>query len=103
MIPRSYPSVYDSPNGRTNMVVAVLEDVNGLSKWIDYIPVKEVEEPAKINSYNLADAMSVTVLDSVVNKKKWIDYVPVFAVESGVVWSTGNSGYIPVTGLIAEE
>lgn len=98
MIPRTFPTVYDTPNGSTKMVVYVLSSVSGLTKWIDYIPVKEVAAPTKLNSYNESDAMSVSPLVSTSGKQAWIDYIPVFIVTSGTAWSSNNDGYIPVNG-----
>jgi hypothetical protein len=98
MIPRSYPSVYDTFNGQTKMVVFVLSSVSGLTKWIDYIPVKEIAAPTKLNSYNNDDAMSVSPLASTTGKQAWIDYIPVYLVTTGTAWSSNNDGYIPVNG-----
>ena len=98
MIPRTYPTVYNTPNGRQDMVVFVLSSVTGLTKWIDYIPVREVSSPTKLNAYDNNDAISVSPLASASGKQAWIDYIPVFLVTTGTAWSSNNDGYIPVTG-----
>lgn len=99
MIPRTYPSVYATANGRTDMVVYSLSSITGLKQWIDYIPVKNNASPTRLNSYGTNDAMSVSPLVSITGKKAWIDYVPVYAVANGTPWSSGQTGYIPVNGL----
>jgi hypothetical protein len=98
MIPRTFPSVYSTHNGQTKMVVFVLSSVTGLTKWVDYIPVKEIVSPTRLNSYNKDDAMAVFPLASSSGKQAWVDYIPVFLVTTGTAWSTDVDGYIPVNG-----
>jgi hypothetical protein len=98
MIPRTYPTVYSTPNGRQEMVIFVLSSVSGLTKWIDYIPVKEVTTPTTLNAYDNDDAIAVSPLVSTSGKLAWKDYIPVFLVTTGTAWSSDNNGYIPVNG-----
>jgi hypothetical protein len=98
MIPRTYPTVYSTPNGRQEMVIHVLSSVVGLTKWIDYIPVKEITTPTTLNAYDNDDAILVSPIASIVGKQAWKDYIPVFLVTTGVAWSSNNDGYIPVNG-----
>lgn len=37
MVPRTFPSTYQTANGETRMVVFFLSSVSGLRKWVDYI------------------------------------------------------------------
>ena len=99
MIPRTYPTVYSTPNGRQEMVVFALSSVSGLTQWIDYIPVKEVSSPTTLNAYDNDDAILVSPLASTTGKLAWKDYIPVYLVTTGVAWSSDNNGYIPVNGL----
>lgn len=71
--------------------ISLLEDIDGLERWIDYIPVQFVSSPDNLNSYGENDALLV----SEETGEAWIDYIPVFE-EGDVVWSANNDGYIPI-------
>lgn len=52
MIPRTYPSTYAS-NGQQQLVGFYLGSVAGLTKWVDYIPVRLGQTaPGSENTYN---------------------------------------------------
>lgn len=99
MIPQTYPSTL-SANNQRQMVVFVLSDVSGLTRWIDYIPVKppiEGTSPSLANTYDNNGYILVEKLDSIVGKQAWIDYIPVFIDDSATIsWSTNILGYIPM-------
>jgi hypothetical protein len=91
MIPQTYPSVLDS--GITKMVVYQLEDVDGLTAWVDYIPVKPKGD-GPVNHYD--GYIAVSSLESNSGLKAWIDYIPVYVDESATIpFSTNAGGYIP--------
>jgi hypothetical protein len=96
MIPRCFPTVYATANGTTKWVVNKLESTSGLTEWIDYIPVKKLEEePAQKNTYSTG--MWVEVLESLEGKVAGIDYNNVYEdSELTAEWSTNASGYIPI-------
>jgi hypothetical protein len=102
MIPRTYPSVLDQ--ALTKMVVYVLPSVNGLTAWIDYIPVKGVptESFALADTYANNGYKSVNMLTDLTGKQAWVDYIPVY--EDALYnkpWSTDAGGYIPTSALAA--
>jgi len=73
--------------------VVFLEDTEGLTQWIDYIPVQQELEPNNVNSYGENDAIMVE--EFVGEGQAFIDYIPVYE-EGTVKWSADNDGYIPV-------
>lgn len=99
MIPRTYPSI-EAVNKQRQIIGFYLTSVTGLTKWVDYIPVKLVQsEPAKENSYNNDGYVPVLSLSSVTGLVPFKDYVPMFVDNSATdAWATSIAGYIP-TGL----
>lgn len=96
MIPRCYPTVYATANGKTQMVVNILADVTGLKEWIDYIPVKNTVSPT-INSYNNDGAIEIYEIPSTTGKQAGKDYINVYEdAAKTVAWSSNNNGYIPI-------
>lgn len=98
MIPQTYPSTL-SANNHMQMVVFVLSDVSGLTRWIDYIPVKP---PTTINT-NFANTFAeqgyivTNSLTSISGKQAWLDYIPVYIDYAATTpYSTNASGYIPM-------
>jgi hypothetical protein len=71
--------------------ISILEDVEGLQRWKDYIPVQYVADPDNLNSHGENDALLV----SEETGEAWIDYIPVYE-EGDVVWSANEDGYIPI-------
>jgi hypothetical protein len=101
MIPRTYPTTYETSNGRQQMVVYVLSSVSGLDRWVDYIPVKEIVTPSSINTTNNNGAILVDMLDSLNSKQAWKDYIPVYLDASATdAWQVSSVGFIPVNGTI---
>jgi hypothetical protein len=98
MVPRTFPSTYETVNGETRMVVFFLSSVSGLTKWVDYIPVKfPMLETQDSNSYNNDGVVLVDPLSSTTNKQAWIDYIPVFVdANDTAAWRVDANGYIPV-------
>ena len=98
MIPQTYPSTL-SANNRMQMVVFVLTDVTGLTRWVDYIPVKP---PTTLNT-NFANTFETqgylltSSLSSISGKQAWLDYIPVYIDYAATIpYSTNASGYIPM-------
>lgn len=78
---------------------ALVVSTSGRTKWVHYIPVKQVT-PAEINkgTYNNDGAIEVKLLTSSVGLSEWVDYIPVVQVSDIEYerWRTDNSGWIPV-------
>ncbi len=77
-----------------------LASLTGLTRWVDYIPVKEVT-PGRVDSYDNNGAVSVAPLANETGSIRWVDHLPVGVVadaDSGK-WRTDNAGFIPVDGL----
>ena len=104
MIPQTFPSVLDSSN-RTQMVIYMLPSITGLTKWIDYIPVKSSPgegDLTLINRYEANGYIYTTTLSDITGKQAWKDYIPVYIDSSAnTAWSNNNDGYIPMSGLAA--
>jgi hypothetical protein len=98
MVPRTFPSTYQTANGETRMVVFFLSSVSGLRKWVDYIPVKFTMLETQVNnSYNNNGVILVDPLSSTTNRQAWVDYVPVFVdANDTVAWRVDANGFIPV-------
>ena len=98
MVPRTFPSTYETPNGQQRMVVFFLSDVTGLEKWVDYIPVKFTTlEEQENNSYNNNGVILVDPLSSTTNLQEWKDYIPVFVDDTADnAWTVSSDGFIPV-------
>jgi hypothetical protein len=98
MVPRTFPSTYQTANGETRMVVFFLSSVSGLRKWVDYIPVKFTMLETQVNnSYNNNGVILVDPLSSTTNRQAWVDYVPVFVDENDTAaWRVDANGFIPV-------
>lgn len=78
---------------------ALVVAASGRTKWVHYIPVKQVT-PADINrgTYNNDGAIEVNLLGSSVGLTEWVDYIPVVQVSDVEFerWRTDNTGWIPV-------
>jgi hypothetical protein len=98
MIPRTYPSVYVTPNGYTAMVVEIITDVTGLRRWIDYIPVQFITDESDIpNKYDNNGYLLVNQLFDTTGKQVGKDYIKIYADYTATKkWSSDNDGYIPV-------
>ena len=102
MIPATYPSILDSSN-RTKMLVYQVPSIVGLTRWIDYIPVKS---PASESDLTLANTFANEgfILTSKVNDITGLvpfkDYVPIYLDSTATkAWSADNDGYIPMAEL----
>lgn len=106
MIPQSWPSrinkiplleeneeeelVEVDATFETIYLVKTLEDVEGLTRWVDYIPV-QVVEPENLNSFGNDDAIYVEETDG----EHLVDCIYVYE-EGDVPFSANNNGYIPI-------
>lgn len=100
MIPRTFPSSRAS-NGSTQMIVYFLGSVTGLTRWIDYIPVKYSTEitASKENTYDQNGYIPVIELSSITGATPFKEYVPVYLDNSSIdedVWKTKSTGFIPI-------
>jgi len=81
--------------------VSPLDDITGLVRWVDYIPVQTAADTAadKIGTYENDGALYTQRLDDLTNKVKWVDYIPVYITADAASgrWRTDNDGWIPVT------
>lgn len=95
MIPQTFPSMPDADDAQNLGVVYRLSSVSGLTKWIDYIPVKVSSVKTVVNSYD--GDWYVKSLASITGKQAWLDYIPVYVDASATAqWSVDNNGYIPI-------
>lgn len=96
MIPVTPPCAADF-----TVKVFSLASLVGLTRWVDYIPVKEVT-PGRANSYDNDGCVSVTKLASESGSTRWVDHIPVGVVADADsnMWRTDNTGFIPVDGLV---
>ena len=93
MIPRCYPQ---DTTGK--MKVFQLLSTTGLTRWIDYIPVKTATLNSAVeNTYAATGYIRCNTLGSTTGLKAWNDYIPVWTDASATVpWSTNANGYIPI-------
>jgi hypothetical protein len=98
MIPRTYPSVYVTPNGYTAMVVEIITDTTGLVRWKDYIPVQFITDESDIpNKYDNNGYLLVSQLFDTTNKQVGVDFIKIYEDYTATKkWSSDNDGYIPV-------
>lgn len=98
MIPRTFPSIFVTPNGQTAAVVELITDTTNLVRWVDYIPVRFVTaDNTPVNTYNQNGAILVDQLLSTVSKVAGVDYIRIYEdLSATIVWSTDVGGYIPV-------
>ena len=104
MIPATYPSVLDA-NNRTKMVVYELTSVTGLTRWVDYIPVKSPaneSDTTLANTYANAGFILSNALTSVTGLQAFKDYIPIYVDNAATVpWTTDANGYIPLSDLFS--
>jgi hypothetical protein len=97
MVPQTFPSVYNTTNGSTSMVVYEITDLTGLTRWVDYIPVKFSPDTDTPNSYDNNGALYVSAIPSIVGKQAGKDYIRIY-VDSAATkrWTVSADGFIPV-------
>lgn len=94
MIPRTFLSTY-AVNGQQQMVVAFLDNITGLTRWVDYIPVK-LAQGGRENSYDNNGFIDVAVVAKSLTSVPFKDYVPVYADTAATdAWQVNFTGYIP--------
>lgn len=96
MVPQTYPSTVDAVTGRPEMVTFNLASIVGLTRWIDYIPVKTqvsgIEGRTESNGY-----IAENRLVSSTGLAAWRDYIPVYEDAAATDrWVVSASGFIPV-------
>ncbi len=97
MVPQTFPSVYNTANGSTSMVVYEITDLTGLVRWVDYIPVKFSPDTDKPNRYDNDGALYISAIPSIVGKQAGLDYIRIY-VDSAATkrWTVSSDGFIPV-------
>jgi len=98
MIPRTFPTVYVTPNGQTAAVVEIISNTSGLVRWVDYIPVQFITDESFVaNRYENNGYILVDHQQDLTNKQAGKDYIRIFADYTTTKrWSTDNEGFIPV-------
>lgn len=97
MVPRCYPTSYATANGKTRMVVNIITNISGLTRWVDYIPVKDTA-PYTANSYNNNGALDLDIKTDVTGLQAGKDYIRIFADAAATKpWQVSSDGYIPVS------
>ena len=98
MIPYTFPSVVKQ-DGTTACRVKVITNVAGLVRWIDYIPIKFVNDNTFINTYANLGSQSVQIETNFAGLVSGIDYIEVYVdAAANRAWSTDGGGYIPCYG-----
>lgn len=104
MIPQTFPSVVDA-NNRTKMVVYEVPSIVGLTRWIDYIPVKSPASENDLslaNTYDNAGFILSSGLTNVTGLQAFVDYVPIYVDNAATTpWTTDANGYIPLSDLFS--
>jgi len=98
MIPRTFPTVYVTANGKTAMVVQIITSTSGLTRWVDYIPVQFITDESYIaNKYDNNGYMLVDHQQDLTGKQAGKDFIRIFAdYTTTKKWSADNAGFIPV-------
>jgi hypothetical protein len=100
MVPQTFPSVFATSNGKTAMVVYAITDTTGLTRWVDYIPVKSSPDTDTINSYNNDGTLMVSQIFSTTGLQAGKDYIRVYEDASATKrWVISSDGFIPVYKL----
>lgn len=94
MIPRTFLSTY-AVSGQQQMVVVFLENITGLTRWVDYIPVK-FAAGTKVNSYDNDGFILVDAITPSGTDVAFKEYIPVYNDTSATdAWTVNAVGYIP--------
>jgi hypothetical protein len=100
MIPRTFPSTVDE-NNRTKIIIYQVPSIEGLTQWVDYIPVKSPESESDLtlaNTYANEGFMLTSQVNDIEGLVPFKDYIPVyFDSTANKVWSADNDGYIPMS------
>ena len=103
MLPICYPSSPSPTTGLPEAVAYALSSVSGLTRWVDYIPVKLVGSPLGMNEQttNLNGFVPMRLLGSAIGMAAWSDYIPVYVDNSATeAWVTSATGYIPYANSV---
>lgn len=102
MIPHTYPTTRDGA-GESRMRVSFLASVTGLTRWVDYIPVKTVAwTTADKGTTNANGFMPMERVATTTGLRAFADYVPVYEDAAATLpHNSGPSGYIPVCEVLS--
>ena len=102
MIPATYPSILDSSN-RTKMLVYQVPSITGLTRWVDYIPVKSPVSESDLslaNTYANEGFILTSKVNAITGLVPFKDYVPIYFDSTATkAWSADNDGYIPMAEI----
>jgi len=94
MIPRTFLSTY-AVSGQQQMVVVFLDNITGLTRWVDYIPVK-FAAGTKVNSYDNDGFILVDAITPSGTDVPFKEYIPVYNdISATDAWTVNAVGYIP--------
>lgn len=103
MLPVCYPSSPSPTTGLPEAVAYALSSVSGLTRWVDYIPIKLVSGALGVNeqSTNVGGFTPMRLLGSAIGMAAWSDYIPVYVDNSATeAWVTSATGYIPYANSV---
>lgn len=97
MVPRTFPSSVNSFTKNSQLIALFLDNVTGLRKWVDYIPVNFGKGTTLVeNSYDNNGFIAIKELASGAGLVPFKDYIPVFFDSSATdTWQVSNNGFIP--------
>ncbi len=97
MVPQTFPSVYNTPNGSTSMVVSTITNLTGLTRWVDYIPIQLASESSIENTTENNGAIAAKEIASTSGKQAGVDYIRVYVDNAATKkWTVSADGYIPL-------
>ncbi len=98
MVPQTFPSTLNRFTLSRQMRAFRLSSVTGLTRWVDYIPIKlaDAAVPGKDNHHDADGYISMDFIDSTTGLVNGVDYLPVYIDNSATVpWQVSATGYVP--------
>ena len=97
MIPRTFPSTLNPITGQRQLVALFLNNITGLKRWSDYIPVNFGKGTTLVEGrYDNNGFIAIQEITSGIGLVPFKDYVPVFFDPSATdTWQVSDVGFIP--------
>ena len=97
MIPRTFPSTLNPITGQRQLVALFLNNITGLNRWVDYIPVNFGKGTTLVEGrYDNNGFIAIQEITSGIGLIPFEDYVPVFFDASATdTWQVSDVGFIP--------